>query len=58
MDYYKRWGWYATICDLSESPTERDYWWTATYIETLNELARRKEKAHVEAARISKRHTR
>lgn len=54
-DFYKRWGWYATINELSDNPLVRDYWWKAPYLETLNELAFRKEKNYVESARAGKR---
>lgn len=47
-EFATRWGWKVTIDELSDSnPLIEEYWWKAPYVQTLNELAYRKEKNHV-----------
>lgn len=47
-EFRSRWGWKVTIDELSDgNPLIEEYWWKAPYVQTLNELAYRKEKNHV-----------
>lgn len=51
-EFRKRWGWKVTIDELSKETNQtEEYWWGTPYIQTLNELAYRKEKNHVSNSR-------